>query len=184
MGHFESDIFEPERWKPNYPNPAFDNRLPDDSFWAAKQVMAFSDQEIRAIVEMGQYSDPKSVDWLVKCLIARRDKIGRTYFAAVLPLDRFQVRDGQLGFEDLAVTYRFTPPRQYQVQWSRFDNSSARKSPLPGRTGLALPEELRNARPGEYFSAEIRSDDPKKTVVVYLRTEAGRIEVAGIARTW
>ena len=104
VGHFESDIFDPELWKPNYPNPAFDNRLPDDTFWAAKQVMAFSDEEIRAIVETGQYSDPKSVDWIAKCLIARRDKIGRTYFAKVLPLDRFQVRDGQLAFEDLAVT--------------------------------------------------------------------------------
>jgi hypothetical protein len=78
VGRFESDIFDPELWKPNYPNPAFDNRLPDDTFWAAKQVMAFSDQEIRAIVETGQYSDSKSVDWIAKCLIARRDKIGRT----------------------------------------------------------------------------------------------------------
>lgn len=82
------------------------------------------------------------------------------------------------------MTYRFTSPRKYQVQWSRFDNSSAQKSPLPGRTDFALPEELRNARPGEYFTAEIRSDDPRKTVEVYLRTESGRTDLVGITRTW
>jgi hypothetical protein len=28
--------------RPEYPNPAFSNRLPDDGFWMAKQVMAFT----------------------------------------------------------------------------------------------------------------------------------------------
>lgn len=184
VGRFESDIFEPERWKPNYPNPAFDNRLPDDSFWAARQVMAFRDDEIRAIVETGRYSDPKSVDWITKCLIARRDKIGRTYFAWVLPLDRFLVEDGRLAFEDLAVKYKLTAPRQYQVQWSRFDNNTRRKDPLPGGTTFAVPMELRDARPGEYFAADIRADDPKKTVTAYLRRRNGEVEVVGIDRTW
>jgi hypothetical protein len=184
VGHFESDIFDPERWKPNYPNPAFDNRLPDDTFWAARQVMAFRDEEIRAMVETGRYSDPKSVDWITKCLIVRRDKIGRAYLAKVLPLDRFQVGAGQLEFEDLAVKYGFSAPRRYQVQWSRFDNRSARTSPLPGRTAFAIPMELENARPGEYFAAEIRSGDPRKTVTVCVRRENGRIELVGIDRTW
>ena len=35
----------------NDPITAFENRLPDDTFWAAKQVMAFTDEEIRAIVQ-------------------------------------------------------------------------------------------------------------------------------------
>lgn len=33
----------------------FVHRLPDDEYWAARQVMNFTDQEIRAIVETGQY---------------------------------------------------------------------------------------------------------------------------------
>jgi hypothetical protein len=183
-GHFESTVFQPEQWKPNYPNPAFQNRLPDDTFWAAKQVMAFRDQEIRALVETGEYSDPRTVDWLTRCLIERRDKIGRRYFADVLPLDQFQVSDGRLVFEDLAVKYGIVASRQYQVQWSRFDNDTGRKSRLTGGATPDLPMELRNAQPGEYFAAEIRSDEPSKTVTAYLRKETGRIEVVGIDRTW
>ncbi len=96
MGRFESKIFDPEKYKPEYPNPAFLNRLPDDEFWAAKQVMAFTDQEIRALVKTGQYSSPEAEDWIVKCLIERRNKVGRTYFAKLLPLDGFEVSGGRL----------------------------------------------------------------------------------------
>src|SRR5713101_2087260 len=41
IGKFEWKIFDPERWVPEYPNPAFLNRLPDDEFWGAKLVTAF-----------------------------------------------------------------------------------------------------------------------------------------------
>ena len=32
-GAFDSTSFEPERWKPNYTNPAFSNMRADDAFW-------------------------------------------------------------------------------------------------------------------------------------------------------
>ena len=160
------------------------SRLERALVWAARQVMAFRDEEIRAIVETGRYSDPKSVDWITKCLIVRRDKIGRTYFARVLPLDRFQIAGDRLEFEDLAVKYGFTPPRQYQVEWSRFDNHTGQKVPLPDRTDFTVPAEARNAQPGEYFAAGIRAEDPKKTVTVYLRRGNRGSEVVGIGRTW
>ena len=70
----------------------FANRLPDDAFWAARQVVAFTDEDIRAIVQVAQYSDPKAERWIADCLIERRDRIGRTYFAKVLPLDDIAVR--------------------------------------------------------------------------------------------
>jgi hypothetical protein len=79
VGRFEAEAFEPEKWKPFVPNLAFQNRLPDDTRWAARQVAAFTDDEIRAIVEAGQYTDPQAVDWIVQTLIARRNKIVRTY---------------------------------------------------------------------------------------------------------
>ena len=58
-GPRRGDAFEPEKWKPEYPNPAFDNMRPDDAFWAARIVAAFSDEAIAAIVRKAKYSDPK-----------------------------------------------------------------------------------------------------------------------------
>ena len=183
-GNFESEIFEPERWKSNYPTAAFDNRLPEDVFWAAKQVMAFSDDEIRAIVRTGQYSNPETERWISDCLIARRDKIGKAFLPKVLPLDRFAVYDGRLVFEDLGGTHKLAAARNYVIQWSRFDNEAERKTPLDGETSFALPRSFENAAGGEYFAADIHAGDPKMMVTVYLRKQPGQAEVVGIDRSW
>ncbi|MBZ5545145.1 MAG: hypothetical protein LAO07_15940 [Acidobacteriia bacterium] len=184
VGRFEADIFDPEKWVPFYPSPAFDNCLPDDAFWAAKQVMAFSDEEIRALVKTGQYTDRRAEDWIVQCLIKRRDKIGKAYFAKVLPLDRFEVRDGRLAFDDLAVEHKLSGPRDYAVQWSRFNNDTEQKTPLAGETGFPLPRSVQEAAEGEYFAADLSAADKQKTVTVYMRKKGGQIQVVGIDRTW
>ena len=58
VGRFEAEAFQPELWKPEYPNPAFDNMRPDDAFWAARIVARFDDAAVRAIVEKARYTDP------------------------------------------------------------------------------------------------------------------------------
>src|SRR6185436_16341487 len=92
VGRFEHAKFDPDQWVPEYPNPAFLNRLPDDEFWAAKQIVAIRNEEIRAVVGSARYSDSAAAAWLSECLIERRDKIGRAIFKKVLPLDRFAIR--------------------------------------------------------------------------------------------
>jgi len=184
VGRVESRVFQPDKWKSNYPNPAFENSLPDDHFWAAKQVMNFSDEEIRALVETGEYSDPEVVDYITRTLIERRDKIGKTFFAKVLPLDGFRLRDGRLEFEDLAVKYNFESPRKYKLQWSRFDNEKETMTLLAGETDVAVPRALGN-RPGENcLAAEIRGEKPEHSVTVYLRNKGGQVDVVGIDRKW
>jgi len=183
-GNFEWEIFDPERWKPNYPIPSFANRLPDDEFWAAKQVMAFTDEDIRAIVRTGQYSDPEAGQWIAECLMRRRDKIGRAYFPKVLALDRFRVENGRLVFEDLAVSHQFAPAPDYTVQWFRFDNDAESRTPLGGETSLALPRAVDSAGAGEYFAAAIHAGEPAKQVTVYVRKQSNQVEVVGIDRAW
>jgi hypothetical protein len=61
------------------------------------------------------------------------------------------------------------------VQWSVFDNMGNRKTPIAGATGLAIPRSE-----AQHLAADIRADDPRKTVTVYLRQN----EVVGIDRTW
>jgi hypothetical protein len=176
IGNFDYKTFYPEDWRSNYPNPAFDQHTPGDDYWAARKVMAFSDQAIRAIVETGQYSDPRAVEWAAKCLIERRNRIGRTFFNRILALDNFVVRHGKLAFDDLAVMYGFHAARQYSVRWSTFDNETGRLSPIAAAAGFDLPAE---ASAG-YRAARIQADDPRQTVTVYLRGQT----IAGIDRTW
>jgi hypothetical protein len=181
VGGFDSAAFRPDQWLPDYPNPAFLNRLPDDEFWAAKQVMAFTDEQIRAIVKVAQFSDPAAEKYVADTLIARRDKIGKVLLTRVLPLDRFAVTDGQLTFRDLAQEYSLNEKGEVHINWSRFNNKTGEKSPIATARGFQIPQE-----PGSsYLAADIwRGEDTKKSVTVYLKAGDGRTEVVGIERRW
>jgi hypothetical protein len=184
VGHLEAEAFEPEQWKTDYPNPAFLSRQPDDEYWGAKQVMAFSDDDIRTIVESGRFSDRRAVDYLTTTLAARRDKIGRTFFSKVLPLDNFRVENAELRFDDLAAKYGFRTVEQYTVRWSRFDNDTGGQQLLV-ETSAKLPVDAAEAPAGTYFAALFKSPKlPSQTVTVYIRTERDVFRVVGIERTW
>jgi hypothetical protein len=184
VGHLEAEAFEPEQWKTDYPNPAFLSRQPDDEYWGAKQVMAFSDDDIRTIVESGRFSDRRAVDYLTTTLAARRDKIGRTFFSKVLPLDNFRVENAELRFDDLAAKYGFRTVEQYTVRWSRFDNGTGGQQLLV-ETSAKLPVDAAEAPTGTYFAALFKSPKlPSQTVIVYIRTERDVFRVVGIERTW
>lgn len=185
IGNFDSRLFNPDEWKPGYPNPAFMNRLPDDDYWAAKQVIAFTDDNIRAIVETARFSDPRSTEFLSTTLAQRRDKIAKIFFAKILPLDHFRVENDDLLFDDLAVQYGFHALRPYEVRWSKFDNIQHTHDPVQGSTSRHLPPEIATASSGSYFCAAIAvPGDPLKPVSVYLRKEPNGFKVVGIDRAW
>lgn len=180
VGGFDSAAFRPEQWLPDYPNAAFLNRLPDDEFWAAKQVMAFTDEQIRAVVKVAQFSDSRAEKYVGDTLIARRDKIGKAYFPKVVALDRFAIENGQLVFRDLAKEHGLEVKGPLRVSWSRFDNKTQQKTPIPGAQDFQVPESASSS----YLAADIwREDDTKKTVTVYLRV-ASSPKVVGVDRSW
>jgi hypothetical protein len=130
VGRFEGKAFDPEKWKPEYPNPAFQNMRPDDAFWAARIVSKFDDGMIRAIVEKAKYSDPKATDYMTQTLVARRDKVLKTYLNQVNPIVNASLdASGTLTFENAAVLAKAaTPAESYTLQWFRFDNTRNEKS--------------------------------------------------------
>ena len=75
IGMIEAESFDPTIWKPDYPNPAFDERTVRDIRWGARILAAFTDEHIRAAVSVPTYSDPRAADYLVQTLIKRRDKL-------------------------------------------------------------------------------------------------------------
>jgi hypothetical protein len=178
VGRFSAEGFDPETWTSNYPNPAFLNRLPGDEYWAAKQIMAFRDSDIRALVETGEYSDPAAVDYVVSTLAKRRDIIGRTYFRKVLPLENFRLEDGELTFDDLGARYGFLVRQPYRLQWSTFNNESGTRTALPAETTSRIPAA---AETGSYLSVDITAMDGR-SMTVYIRKSATGWEVVGIDR--
>jgi hypothetical protein len=138
IGYYDSELFEPERWKPNYPNPAF-NRMDDaDGYWGAKIVTAFSDEVIEKLAQAGEYSRSEVTAYLADTLKRRRDAIGRYWLDRVAPLEEFVLVGGRLGFRDLAVERGYAPNEVARGYRLRLDGT---KGPLTfSGQSVQLPE--------------------------------------------
>ena len=86
----------PDAWKPEYPNPAFQNMRPDDAFWGARLVARFTPEDVAAVVAKGEYSDPAATAYVTKVLLERRRKILETWLNGVTPLVEPAIVDGVL----------------------------------------------------------------------------------------
>ena len=114
VGNIEAEFFEAPKWKPQYPNPAFNRMDTADAFWAASLVSRFTDEMIRAIVAAGKISDPEAAAYLTEVLITRRDKVVHYWISRTNPLDRFDVQRRadsglQLTFDNAAVRVGAAP---------------------------------------------------------------------------
>jgi hypothetical protein len=79
VGFFDVESFDPKSWRPFLPNAAFDERTDRDIRWGVRIVAAFDEPLIRAAVHQGRFTDPRAEDYLVKTLLARRDKLVREW---------------------------------------------------------------------------------------------------------
>lgn len=177
VGHIDAAHFDPDDWRPQYPNPAFIRMDRADAFWAARQVMHFTPEEIGAIVETGEYSDPEVQRYLTDVLLERRRRIGEAYLRFGGGLDRIETAGANLRFEDLIAKYALGRSPGRHVVWKSFNNLTGElgETLAAGEvrgTSVAIP-----SADARYLSAEIRTPGIG-TTRVYLRDR----EVVGIER--
>ncbi len=193
IGRFEGEAFVPEAWKPRVPTAAFLRARVDDSFWAARRVMAFSDEMIHAVVATGHYSDESAAKLLADVLIQRRDKIGRAYLTAVTPAVNVAL-DGSdtLTFDNAAAAAGVAdePPGGYAVTWARYDNATdtadPMASPTPTTTRRAKAPAPLPTAPGTFVKVQIATSRQEPTAVVpvdvYFRRTGSGWTLVGIDR--
>lgn len=163
LGRFEADFFDPAQWKPDFPNPAFENARADDLFWGARRLAAFTDDAIRSLVRIAHFSDQRAEAALAEILSKRRDKVLQQWLTHINPIADVAIDDQHtLTFRNAAVDARIaTVPSEYLVRWAAFDNDS-------GVVG-ALGEPVRSARAAfeapasllataEFIAVDIRAD--------------------------
>lgn len=95
----------------------------DDAFWAARRVMAFSDDLLHAAVDAGGFSRPADAEALFTVLRQRRDAIGHTYLPRLNPVVDPVLSDSALVVHNAAVESGVaTAPSRYHARWFAFDN--------------------------------------------------------------
>ncbi|MCA9548416.1 MAG: hypothetical protein KC933_00175 [Myxococcales bacterium] len=122
VGVFEAQVFDPERWRPTLPNPAFDQAELLDTYWAASIIARFDVDDLMAVVKEARYRRPGASAWMLRVLLQRQYTLLSWIFGRVLPLDRPTLEGGhRLTLEDLAVRAALLAPEQvgydYRVVW-------------------------------------------------------------------
>lgn len=190
IGRIESTYFQPENWKPDYPNSAFLKMDNVDAFWATQIVMRFNDNMIRAIVQSGELIDKEAEAYLIRTLIERRDKIIRYYLSQVNPLDEFVIEkmegSHELVFRNLGELAGFTGSSSYQYQWYMSDNNTLTLQSL-GQAGVSTSPRIRIPdSEQEYLMVRIQTENTgqlywKKNIEVYIRNGNQKV-VVGVDR--
>jgi hypothetical protein len=192
IGLFEGHRFDPTAWKPQTPVPAYTEMRLDDAFWAARRVMAFTDELIRAAVHTGQYSDAAAEAHLASVLIKRRDAVGRSYLTAINPvIDPQLSADGTLTFGNAAVGAGFADaPTAYHAAWLRFDNATSATTPITetesASTTMRASATLPTA-PGGFVEVDISADSAshsswKQPIRAYFRRTGNGWRLVGLER--
>ncbi len=189
VGYFRADVFKPGEWVPTYPNPAFEKMTLRDAFWGAKLVMSFSDDDLAAIVETARISDPAAEAHLIDVLAARRDMIGRYWFARINPLDRFRITTQSavdvasagetalpstgpaLAFDDLAVTGQLASAEASSYAYTlRHDGHELSGQRTAGGTAIALAT-ARGVPIGRYLDQRGARHADDRVVQITIRTQ-------------
>ena len=195
VGRLEADAFDPAKWRPEYPNPAFRNMRADDAFWAARLVSRFTDAAIRAVVEKARFTDPRATDDLTAKIIKRRDKVLAHWLTQVNPLVDFALSDGgQLTFANAAQRAGVaTPAKAYRVQWARFDNATGTVGDLSEPVALNDPRAqapaglISSERAPEFLEVRVAAVHPEfpswaAPVTAHFRRAGQTWTLVGLAR--
>jgi len=194
IGIFEGKDFDPESWQPRTQPGAFLAARDDDNFWAARRVVAFSDDMIRTVVKAARFTDPAAEKLMADVLIARRDKIGQAYLPKINPIvDVALDPSGVLTFANAAVDARVAdaPTGGYRAEWAVFDNATSAARPLPPATAAARPRLTAPAglptADGTYLRVALAAVTPAigswaAPVHAYFKRTAGSWKLVGFER--
>lgn len=120
---FEARKFNPGTWKSDVPYRPLVEADRFDKFWGAKLIARFTRPQLRAAVEAAQFTDPRTVEYLVDTLVARQRATIAYWFARVNPLDRFTVTGARsaLCFDDLAIRQGIASASRTNYRLTRYD---------------------------------------------------------------
>lgn len=196
-GYFRADVFKPGGWVSVHPLPAFENMTLRDAFWGAKLVMSFSDEDIRTIVETGEFTNSGAEEYVADVLIKRRDKIGRYWFSRINPIDKFAARavgeNIRLAFEDLGVKGNLFRQSKsyYNYKVSLVDGETITEDGQTGIPEITVNRDLVASSDKSGNTTVIRydietnresSNITPKTTTVFVVVEGSDLRIAGIQR--
>jgi hypothetical protein len=195
VGLFDSATFEPDGWKADLPHSGMANLTRRDGYWGAKVLSAFTDEDLRLIVDQGHYQNPDAADFLVKTLAERRDEIVRYWFDQVPPLDFFTLTAEGIDFHDLAAERGYASVEQSRYRyrlaavgsdrrnhredgWTQWRETAATLVPLFGDDDRLADDIPKTDADHRFLAVEVqvdRGDSWSDSAILYGAYASGRL---------
>jgi hypothetical protein len=139
LGYYDVEHFDPERWKPRYPNPAFQRMTEHDAAWMARIIARIRPSHLERIFEEAQVDDPLR-RILLDIVQGRRAKLLERYLSRLSPLADPAIEADEDGTwlcaTDLAESSGVVPFRIYRATaW--FGSANERMTPRVRRPSSA-----------------------------------------------
>lgn len=195
VGFFDAETFDPGQWTSHYRWAPFDLADRFDDYWAGVILMKLTPAHVRAAVDAGRYSDPRSAAQVTRVLLARQEKLGRWTLSRVAPFEGFEVAGASrerftLCFDDLWIRYRFggEGATVYDATAFDFDGRRLGRSAAAPRRGarVCLPGLATGQSHAGYSIVRISARrGPREVPDVYVhlaRDRRGALAVIGIDR--
>lgn len=183
LGYFSERDFDPEAWRPGYPNPAFDAADEGDKAWMARIIARISPAHVRALVARGRWTLPWAEEELVRVLLERRRILLERYLSRRSPLTAPRLEGARLCLEDVAVIggIRSTTARVYSASLHR---RGAEAIPL---TVLSVPAAelcvgLPEAGSPELYVLDVRGKEHPAPLWLHLYATDRGWRLAGLER--
>jgi hypothetical protein len=134
LGYYGVEDFDPEGWRPRYPNPAFSRMTEHDGAWMARNIARLGENLLEPMLDAADVPPPLRAE-LTRILIGRRRRILERYLRHLSPLADATVRHegarSWLCAVDLAVRAGVAHPRGYRA---RIVTDTGAQSTLPVRS--------------------------------------------------
>lgn len=190
LGYYDDEPFDPESWRPGYPNPAYDRMTEADTAWMARIVARLTPRHLEALVRTARFSDPTVAAELVRILSARREAILERYLTVLSPLTWPSLDEAsdhpRVCMQDLAVwtEIREAASRRYRASAHRegeeLELEVAPREAGDARVCVRLPAREGYSMVDVYASSEGR--EAAHPARLHLRLDRGRARLVGLER--
>ena len=187
LGYYDVEHYQPDAFRPGYPNPAYERMTELDAAWMARILARFSDAHLRALVERARLSRPEWQSALFSVLRGRRDRALERWLTRRSPLTEPRItEDGSLCLEDRAVSSGVRPASTRAYRARAYEGSRLEPRELPARARAArVCVALRGAPEGYLVIDVIASTRDRETtgpLRVHAHVEGSRARVVGLER--
>jgi hypothetical protein len=167
FNYFDVANFDPDGWKNEYANPAFDRATERDDAWMARILAGFSPAHVRALAAMGRLHDGGDTQFLAGVLEGRLEKILERYLTRLSPIGNVRLEDDTLCAVDRAALRHLRPDAAFQYAARPVDGGWLPVERRPqGGLCVALPHHAPASGPPD--------DDPSRYVRIVLSDGVAR----------